>query len=155
MIFEISNKYLPGYVLEVDLAKFTGLFTGKKEEAPTGEFSAHKATPSVEAASEVRVETTKEGSAGHVLEGWSSGQSFCATEAADDDDASTLCNEEADTALWAWMVVFSKSVVLTLTRKFLLRKFAGLLPAAAQFNQIFDCCKGSGDMANLTFSALS
>ena len=73
MIFEISNKYLPGYVLEVDLAKFTGLFTGKKEEAPTGEFSAHKATPSVEAASEVRVETTKEGSAGHVLEGWSSG----------------------------------------------------------------------------------
>ena len=59
------------------------------------------------------------------------------------------------TPLWAWMVVFSKSVVLSLTRKFLLRKFAGLLPAADHFNQIFDCCKGSGDMANLTFSALS
>ena len=44
--------------------------------------------------------------------------------------------EEAAIALWAWMVVFSKSVVLTLTRKFLLRKFAGLLPAADHFNQI-------------------
>ena len=82
MIFEISNRFLPGYVLEVDLAKLSGLFTSKKDEAPKAGLSGHnEAAPSVETASELRVETTKEGSAGHVLEGWSSGQRFCPMEA--------------------------------------------------------------------------
>ena len=58
-------------------------------------------------------------------------------------------------ALWAWIVVFSKSVVLSLTRKFLLCNIPGFFPAAGQFNQILDCCTGCGDMANLTVSALS
>ena len=62
---------------------------------------------------------------------------------------------QESSALWAWIVVFSKSVVLSLTRKFLLCNIPGFFPAAGQFNQILDCCTGCGDMANLTVSALS
>ena len=71
------------------------------------------------------------------------------------DSYNLLSHGVQHTALWAWMVVFSKSVVLSLTRKFLLCNIPGFFPAAGQFNQILDCCTGCGDMANLTVSALS